>query len=148
MAITYTVTVLKRNIARDYLPGGQGWRWMDRVRLKMHAACVKDAPSRTGNLAGSHRSFARGFGGNRVDVRVLNTADHAEWVHEGTNGASAPEDWLYIPAGGPGRNTVSPYAGNFYSKGRYRYVRGQLSNPWLENACSRVARQNGALEIG
>jgi hypothetical protein len=148
MAIRYDVTVYRLQLARMYQSGGEGYRWLDKVRLAMHRACERSAPSRTNTLVRAHRSSIRGTNQYAANAVVENNADHAEYVHFGTSGSFAPEDWIYLPAGGPGRNTVSPYAGQRFTKKRLRHVAGQEPNPWLDDACSRIARRNGAVTIG
>lgn len=145
--ITYDVKVYRLELARMYQTGGEGYRWLDKVRLAMHRACERDAPSRTNTLRDAHRSFIRGTNQYAANATVVNDAEHAEWVHFGTDGAVA-DDFFYLPKGGPGRNTVSPYAGRRFSKKKVAYVAGQNPNPWLDNACSRIARRNGGITIG
>lgn len=141
MVTTYSVTVYRSKVAAEFLPGGQGYRWMDKVRLAMHSGAVAKAPARSGTLKASHRSFARGFGGNRVDVRIVNTAEHAEWVHEGTKMVEPIEpvesEFLWVPIReGSLARTKRPY------------VRGQHANPWLDEACTAVALSQGAVVYG
>lgn len=143
MPVTYTVTVLKSRIESEFLPGGQGYRWMDRVRLAMHTAAVAAAPSRTNTLRAAHRSYARGYGGSRVDVRIVNDAEHAEWVHGGTanNGEGRIEpkhkDYLWVPIAP--NSTYRVYRGS---------VKGQKANPWLDRACTAIAMSQGAVVYG
>lgn len=147
--MTVGVQVYRRNIASQFLRGGQGYRWLDGVKLAMFRECVKTAPNRTGQLAGLHRSNIKG-GVNqyRTDVTISNLAEHSMWVHEGTNGMKAKgKKLLILPPGGPGRNTVSPYAGQTFGKIRKKRVNGQDPNPWLDNACAKIAMSRGAHRV-
>ena len=137
MPVTYTVTVLKSRIDSEFLPGGQGYRWMDRVKLAMHTAAVAAAPARSGVLKASHRSYARGYGGSRVDVQIVNTAEHAEWVHGGTDEIYPDGDFLWVP--------IYPGA---VKRSKRAYVRGQKANPWLDRACTAIAMSEGAVVYG
>jgi hypothetical protein len=147
-AITYNVDVYRLQLARMYQSGGEAYRWLDKVRLAMHRACERNAPDRTGGLRRAHRSNIRGRNQYLAHAEVINDAEHASFVHLGTSGSVAPEDWLYLSPGGPGRNTVSPYAGQSFSKKRLRHVAGQAPNPWMDEACSRIARRQGGITIG
>jgi hypothetical protein len=147
MAVVYDVDVYRLQIARMYQSGGDGYRWLDKVKRAMHRACVANAPSRTGNLAGAHRSYIRGMNQYLARAQIINDSPYAHYVHLGTSGSYADDDWIYLPAGGPGRNTTSPYAGQMFSKKRLRAVAGQNPNPWLDDSCSKIARRYGALTI-
>lgn len=139
MPVTYRVEVLHRNVARQFLRGGQGYRFMDKLRLAMHRACVKDAPSRTGTLKGAHRSHARGRNGYRTDVTIENIAGHALWVHDGTTGPIFPKTANFL---------LVPVAKGAKRRHRRGSVEGQSDNPWLDDACARVARTRGAIDVG
>lgn len=144
MPVTYRVEVLHRNVNRIFLRGGDGYRFMDRLRAAMHRRCEIEARSTMGNkapptdpewsrrpgpsIAQSHRSYARGRGGYRTDVRVENIAPHAPFVHGGTQGPIRPR----------GAALSTPY-------GAKKSVRGQAANPWLERACVAVSRTRGAV---
>lgn len=137
--VVYDVDVYRLQLARMYVPGGEAYRWLDRVRLSMHRACVAGAPMRSGELKGAHRSFIRGFNQYRARAQIVNDAEHALWVHEGTTGPIFPKKgkFLYLPAGGG------------HPKKRLRYpVPGQDANPWIDDACSRIARRHGGITYG
>jgi len=148
MALGYTVTVYRKNLSAQFQPGGQGYRWLDRVRLRMHRDAVNEAPARSGGLARSHRSSIRGLNQYACRATITNVAEHAEWVHGGTEGASADGGFMVLPPGGPGRNTVSRYAGQSFGKKRVRSVAGQDANPWLDRACTKAAMRYGAVPYG
>jgi len=136
MAFAYRVTVYRANLQRQFQKGGQGGIWLDKLRLAMHRACVREAPSRSGDLKGSHESFLSGArgGGYRAEATIWNTAEHAEWVHEGVAGRIFPHgDYLWVP-----RRRGST------ARVKRTSVKGQAANPWMDRACQRVARRNGA----
>jgi hypothetical protein len=139
MAFSYTVTVFRRNLQSQFQVGGQGYRWLDKVKLEMHLACIAEAPSRSGTLKASHRSFIRGINQWACVADIVNTADHAEWVHEGVKGRIYPEDaeylWVPIARGAAWRVHRSS-------------VKGQAANNWMERACSAVAMGHGAVPYG
>lgn len=139
MVTTYRVEVLHRNVASQFLRGGQGYRFMDRLRLAMHRACVNDAPSRTGGLKAAHRSFARGRNGYRTDVRIENLAEHSSWVHNGTTGPIFPTTANFL---------LVPIAKGATRRHRRASVQGQEAQPWMSDACARVARTRGAIDVG
>lgn len=149
MAVSYRVTVYRENLARIFRSGGDADEWIFKVSSAMMKAAIKDAPNRTGTLAAAHRIEKGSRWGNRYQSRytIQNISDHAEFVHEGTRGSRPASGFIYLPAGGPGRNTVSPYIGQSFPKIRVRGVKGQMANPWLEDACSRVSMRYGAVLV-
>lgn len=137
MAASYTVDVYNLRIAADYLPGGQGYTWLDKVKLAMFTRSVAEAAkiSRTGTLMRSHGSAIFGYNQYRARATISNSAPHAEWVHEGTDGPIFPEDsdflWVPIRKGGASRT-------------KRAYVKGQAANRWMDRACTSVALAQGA----
>lgn len=143
MPTTYTLDISRKNLTGQYRAGGQGRVWLDRVRLTMHRKAESMAPSRTGTLVSSHRSSIRGINQWRCIATIMNIAPHAGWVHGGTDGSEG-NPLMVLPAGGPGRNTVSPYAGSTFTRRKKRFVNGQEENPWLDDACTIIAMRFGA----
>lgn len=135
MAYAYRVTVYRANLARQFQPGGQGGRWLDRLRLAMHRACVAEAPVRSGDIKRSHDSFMRGINQYASRATIWNTSEHAEWVHEGVAGRIFPDgDFLWVPIRRGSAARVKRTS-----------VRGQAANPWMDRACQSIARRNGAV---
>lgn len=131
-------TVYRRNIASQFQRTGQGYRWLDRVRLSMHRACENAAPTRSGELRSSHRSRIRGLNQYAAFAEIENTAEHASWVHDGTTGPILPHgDYLWVPRA----------RGSIW-RVRRESVAGQRANPWLDRACARVAMSRGAVPVG
>lgn len=108
------------------------------------------APRRSGQLAASHRY--RGFlyrGRYKVGTRVENTAPHALWVHEGTQGPITPKtgEFLIVPKTRGVRPLGTVMATNVRGQavrakspfGLHRSVRGQAAQPWLREAGETVA---------
>lgn len=146
MAVSYRVQVYRRNISA-IMKAGQGNRWIYRVSVEMMSAAKADAPSRTNTLRRSHR-ISRMPGTNQYMARysIENTADHADWVHDGTSYISGVMRVPKTP--GPARGADLPRSQIFWTdglNGRPMGVRGQNANPWLERACSRVAMRYGAI---
>jgi hypothetical protein len=139
-AVIVSVQVYRSAIARDYQVGGQGYRWLDKVKLAMHTLAVQKASGfvRSGEILRGHRSEILGINQYSCYATIYNVAEHSEWVHGGTTGPIYPEEgvWLYLPPG------------NGFRKKRLRSVAGQKANPWLEEACSAVAMGYGAIPIG
>lgn len=135
--VAYSFTqVLRKNLMAEYQVGGQGYRWMDRVRFAMHkeAEVLAAGFTRSGEILRSHRSEVKGLNQWACGAIVYNTAEHALWKHNGTVGPIYPDGrFLFIPAG--------------YGHGakRLRSVRGQAGQPWLDDACSMVAMGYGAV---
>lgn len=142
MAHSYRVTVYRNNLSAQFQPGGQGGRWLDRLRGAMHRACVREAPGnprpsrRPGpHLKDLHESFIRGKNQYAAEAVIWNRAEHAEWVHEGVPGRIFPDgDTLWVPM----RKTSA-------ARTKRTSVRGQAANPWMDRACQGVARRNGAV---
>lgn len=149
MAKAYRVIVYRPKIARLFKAGGVADRWLYRVSSQMITASRKAAPARTGELSKSHRIAKGSRWGNQYQSRytIENFSRYAKWVHDGTKGSYAGGGYLYLPAGGPGRNTVSPYRGQQFPKIRVRGVKGQAPNPWLDEACTKVSVRHGAVII-
>lgn len=146
MPVAYEVTVYRSALGAEFRPGGQGFRWIKLLSYQMKLAAAAGAPKRSFELAKSHKvSFRRGSNQYSATAVIENTADHAEYVHGGTDGAVGN---MFLPAGGPnGPPSVSPYGAQKFKARRKSEVRGQLANPWLEEACSRVSRSQGAIRI-
>lgn len=146
MPVTYSVQVLQRNINRLYLPRGEGYRWHDRVVRQMFVACVAAAPMRSGELKGKHRITGKMSNGAYVRAEITNFADHAENVHEGyPRGATTS-----IPGAIRAKSKKGMSVPRRGRSGRFRTqaVAGQAKNPWLEDACTRVAVIHGGVVIG
>lgn len=151
--MVYKATVLRRDLSAQFQRGGQGWNWMDRVRLKMHTGVEKyiathsesrHSPGggavRSGALLRGIRSYQRGVNQYRCDFEIVSTAPHSEWVHQGVEGTIHPGDgFFYLPAGaGFKRKRLKTEIG----------VRGQKANPFLDNPCTRIAISEGAVPYG
>ena len=139
MPLAYQVTVYKTQLQRQFQSGGQGYRWLDKVKLQMHRACVAGAPSRSGQLKASHRSFIRGINQWACRAEIINTAEHALWVHEGTTTPITPESAAYM---------LVPVAPGATRRFRAKEVRGQRANPWMDDACTRIGILHGDVAIG
>ena len=139
MAFAYKTTIYKRNLQAQFQVGGQGYRWLDRVKLAMHRAAVAGAPMRAGTIKRSHNSYIRGINQWACAATISNSAPHAEFVHEGTTGPITPTDAPYLRV---------PIARGATRRFNASSVRGQAANPWLARACGRVAARRGAVPIG
>lgn len=152
MPVVSSFHFLERNMRKQYLPGGQGWKWHYRLTVQMVNACRAASPVRSGNLRDHHKITGRRSNGKYIRANIVNDADHAEYVHGGTGPALAGLDgdgWLYLPAGGPSvKNSRTRYPGQAFPRKRLRQVRGQIANPWLDNACAKVAVMHGGQIIG
>ena len=139
------VEIYRSNIAAQFTRVGQAGKWISALSYEMKLLAAAEAPKRSMELSRSHyTSFAVGTNGTRAIATIGNSAEHAEWVHEGTpkgaktrtKGYIKGNPWLSIPAWGP------------YPALRRRSVSGQAANPWLDRACSQVSRSRGAFEVG
>ncbi len=140
MAFSYRTTVYRRNLQAQFQSGGQGYRWLDKVRLQMHRAAVAGSPVRSGEIKASHRSFISGINQWACRAEIANDADHADYVHEGTlSRPPRPVDGPYM------RVPIAPGATRRFNA---RAVRGQAPNPWLDRACASVARRHGGIPVG
>lgn len=149
MPQTYRVTIYRRNIAGIFRTNGEGGRWIYRVSVAMMREARKGAPARTGSLRDAHR-ISRDHGANQyaATFNVSNVAEHAEWVHGGTAGKGT--GYIYpkqeVNSDGNYSRLVIP-AGNGYRKISALKVKGQKPNPWLDEACARIAIRYGAVPI-
>lgn len=139
MAYAYKTTVYRKNLQAQFQRGGQGYRWLDRVRLAMHRAAERSAPVRSSQLRRSHNSYIRGINQWACVAQIENTAPHALFVHDGTTTPITPTDGPYMRV---------PVARGATRRFNAKAVRGQAANPWLANACTKVAMRNGAVPIG
>lgn len=135
MARGYQVTVYRKNLSALYQLGGPGDRWAHRLAERMEAASIIEAPARSGEIKRSHSVRRRGINQWAAKYAVVNSAGHAEWVHDGTRSPILPVNAkrLKVPNRGGGGYRLLPK------------VRGQAANPWLDRACARVARSAGAV---
>lgn len=149
MAVSYRVTVHRTNLAAMFRGRGEANTWIYSLSSRMISAARTGAPNRTGSLAAAHRIARGSRWGNAYQSRytIENVSPHAEYVHEGTNGATSESGFMILGAGGPGRNTVSPYAGQSFPRIKKMTVRGQAPNPWLEEACVKVGMRAGAMIV-
>jgi hypothetical protein len=152
--VTYRVEVYRRNIAQMFLPSGDAGKWIYKVSSEMIAAARAEAPRRSGALRAAHRierrSLTDTFFGNQYAAayEIRNDADHASWVHEGTDDIEAV---MRVPRGsarGALRGAQLPKRLVFYTDGKGKRstgVRGQKANPWLNRACAAVSMRYGAV---
>ena len=138
------VEVHRSEIAAIFSNIGEGGRWISTLSYDMKLLAAAEAPKRSMQLARSHYvSFRRGTNGLVAHAEVENRAEHAEWVHQGTPpgaktrtpGYIQGNPWLSLPAWGAHGPKV------------LKSVSGQAANPWLDRACSQVARSYGAVQI-
>lgn len=121
-----------------------GEPWQDRMTRAMFRAAVGEAPRRSGQLRASHR-ITKVWGNQYSIVRNIEaSAPHAGWVHDGTDG-HVSDTFMYLPPGGPGSKTRSPYGRTHFRGRRVKEVAGQDGNNWLERACGAVAMRYGAV---
>lgn len=125
----------------------------NRMGRQIRDLAINLAPRRSGELKASHR-YA-GFlkrGPYKVGTRVVNTAPHALYVHEGTRGPIFPRPprlYLVVPRSADsmpfrtamtvGQNVRGKIVRGKSPNGYYRHVRGQAANPWLAEAGHTVA---------
>lgn len=140
MPVIVSTQVYRNQIAAIFQQGGEGYRWLDLVKLAMFTASVANAPVRSTVLQNSHESEIRGLNQYSCIATIYNTAEHAEWVHGGTLDKAPifPNDgpFMYIPAG------------NGYGRKKLRSVAGQKANPWIDEACTAIAMGYGAFPVG
>lgn len=141
MSFSYSVTVYRRNLQAEFQVGGQGYTWMDKVRLEMHTRAKAAAAgfTRSGDILNSHRSYQRGINQWACRFEIINESDHAKYKHQGTYGPIVPTDspFLWVPARPMGTWRIARAS-----------VNGQIGQPWLDNACTSVALGYGAVPYG
>lgn len=140
MVRSYKVTIYRRNLSAQFQQGGQGYRWLDKVRLRMHRDAVNEAPSRSGALKAAHRSHIRGLNQYACQAEISNVAAHADWVHDGTHDVA--------PITPTGNKPMRLPPGGGYGWTRAWSVAGQDANSWLDRACTKAAMRYGAVPYG
>lgn len=139
------VEVHRADIVSQFSSIGQAGKWIHALSYEMKLLAAVKAPKRSMELSRSHYiSFRRGTNGISAISTVENRADHASFVHDGT---TRQVGWRTLPPGGPNAPTKSRYApGTRFEAKTVRNPRGQVANPWLNDACAQVARSVGAIE--
>lgn len=125
------VTIFETQIHAMFRPGGEVHREMRNWARRTRRRAMSTAPRRKGTLANSiHvRSTTRATS-PVVGFWVYSDADHAYWVHEGTQRVSGK--WMRIP-----KNTASKFSGSELPDDavKYRSSRaGQKAQPFLTRA--------------
>lgn len=140
MPVSYRVEVYYKRLNRATVGrGGPGGGWIYRVSRQMIIEARAESPVRDGTIKASHRIRREQYGNQWVQrYNISNVADHAEYVHGGTQGPIRPAS---------GKAMVLPPGGG-YPRMVVKSVRGQSANPWLDRACSRVAMRYGAVPTG
>lgn len=140
MAVGYSYQVYYRNIRGLYRRGGPGGGWIYRVSTQMMAEAKREAPARSGSLRRAH-SISRGRGVNQyaATYHVVNSSDHAAYVHFGTH---------FRPPRPRIKKAMVLPPGNGYGRLVAKKVKGQDRNPWLDRACTRVAIRYGGVPVG
>lgn len=152
--VAYKVTVYRRDIDSLFLPTGDAGAWIYKVSVQMINAAKANTPVRSTHLRESHRinraMVGAGFGNQHVTAyRIENVADYAGYVHGGT--PDQPDARVYLPPSRIGtRNTHSRHAGKVFARKTYTKtgIKGTIANPWLNDACTRVAMEHGAVPVG
>lgn len=118
-------------------PGGEGYRWFKRhVEVPAGTLAQVNTPVRKGTLrAGNFTEMGANQSG--LWVTLGNTADHATYVHEGTDGPIFPRgEFLLL-----GRQSLT---GPGYPRFMYaRSVSGQRSQPWLAESMAEALQSAG-----
>lgn len=143
MGIGYSYRVYYKDIRGLYKRDGPGGGWIYRVSRDMMREAKADVPKRTRALMNAHSvTRERGVNQYAATYKVSNSSEYAEYVHEGT--ARNGKGWIR-PRGGKG---LALPAGGGYGRLVLKKVRGQEANPWLDNACTRVAIRYGGVPVG
>lgn len=148
MRVTHRVEVDRKAIASLFGQYGAGGRWIRALAFDMKVLAAGMSPQRSTELARSHKvTFERGANQFRATAVVWNTAEHAEYVHEGRPSIRVSgKKRMILPPGGPSViNSTSKHAGKRFPKKALKKVAAQAPNPWLDNACSVIARAQGAV---
>lgn len=139
------VIIYEGRIAGLFNPGASGDAFMRSFLRQTHTRALSTVPRRSNALAASHRTLGpvrRGRYGLRG--QVVATAEHAAWVHDGTTGPIRPRSarYLRIPYQGQSMIYANPRRPSEFGNGAIyvRSVKGQESQPWLDNAGTFTAR--------
>lgn len=136
MAVDTVVVMRKDWPARQFIPGGSANKFVDsRMFIAVNLARGL-APSRTGELKSKIRKTGTLNQGVLAAVSTIYCdADHAWFVHEGTDGARVRKGQKRMPVprapGGLPFRVTGPVKGGFVY---VKKVRGQVANPFLSLA--------------
>lgn len=128
-------------IDRYTLPGGEVFSYTRSLAVEMEREAKALAPVRTGALRSSLHAELNGSNRNGTNFRITAGADHALYVVYGTRGKTHHSMRLYGENPGGWLNTQ--YAG--YVGHLTWSVRGQLPNPFLQEALHAVLIQHGLI---
>lgn len=118
------LTTTTANVARQIAPRGTSMRRGGRDSAnRLQTSHVVDRASTSGGIT-------RG--------RIINTAPHAIFVHNGTRGPITPRGGAWL---GPWTTFAGRHVGVWMS----RAVAGQAANPWLVDAYNRARQLHGQL---
>jgi hypothetical protein len=130
VASNFRLVIYDSKIAAMSLPGGQIFRWTLKRRERVEMKAILNAPIRYGTLKASIHGVYRPRSANHIYMEVHAEAEHALWVHEGTNGP--------ITALGPWKMNLPAWG--IHPDRRLWSVSGQRSQPFLRNALESVMR--------
>lgn len=130
------VQVYENAIHRMFTAGGEINSEARQITIETATAAAFLAPWRSGELRAGHRREVivnKRFG---VRASIYNIAEHALWVHDGTDGPIVAKLNLFM--------VIRPGPGSRYPHPIYReHVSGQRANPWMLDAANKVLLQYG-----
>lgn len=130
------VQVYENAIHRMFTVGGEINSEARQITIETATASAFLAPKRSGELSAGHRREVivnKRFG---VRASIYNIAEHALWVHDGTQGPIVAKLNLFM--------VIRPGPGSRYPHPIYaESVSGQSANPWMREAVNKVLLQYG-----
>jgi hypothetical protein len=124
-------------------PGETVNNWVNSRMGRARTIAVRNAPQRSGELMFSHlRNGFRRIGRYEGSSSLINTAPHAEYVHEGTKGSKAKgKKFLIVPRMSVTYSVSRAASLSSNLTRNVRKVRGQAANPWLADAVNEAFRE-------
>lgn len=167
------ITAMELHSGVLFVPGGEAWRWTDRIKREFKAfAHQKCPPNRslaqftrlqTGALNASIYGTLSTNNNDLIIIDVGASAPYAKYVHEGT--AAQGRNYIYTREGYANRGVLSGYIkkrqfefgkgetglvmplppSRFHNNNLALRVHGQKANPFITDAYAATARIHSAL---
>ncbi len=137
------VTINDTEISSLFVPGGDGWDWMERVGREQLFLTLMQTPVRTGSLKASFNLALTPNGRNNVRYTVGSYSDHAIYVVLGTTSPIYADGLIVTKEGYPLMwIRAAPHSWNPNPRWA-RFVRGQTANDFMGRAADEILAKYG-----
>lgn len=137
-------TIYDTQIARLFVPGGDGWDWMLSVGQEQMMHTLMQTPVRSGELRRSFNLALTPHGRNNVRYTVGTYSEYADYVIFGTTGPIFADDYVFTADQDPDdydypRMRIRPAPHSWFGDYTYRlWVNGQTANNFMERAAAII----------